>query len=126
MPAVFLVFLGGMLGGAVRIGLDAAIPSAGAVPLDLVVINVVGSAALGAVTGWSMVEGRAWWLPLVGPGLLGGFTTFSSIAALAWSAEAGLAVGAGVLAGTMAASVFAAAVGWRWAVRRADAREATR
>lgn len=124
MPPVLLVFLGGAIGGGVRIALDGLIESAGAVPWDLLVINVVGSAVLGAVTGWSVVMGKKWWQPLVGPGMLGGFTTFSSIAALVWSAHAGIVQGLIVLAGTMLAAVLAAAAGWRWGVARADAQAA--
>ncbi|WP_082096169.1 fluoride efflux transporter FluC [Demequina flava] len=124
MPPVLLVFLGGAIGGGVRILLDELIPSVGAVPWDLLTINVVGSAVLGAVAGWSIIMGKKWWQPMVGPGMLGGFTTFSSVAALTWSAQAGIAQGLLVLAGTMVVAVLAAAVGWRWGIRRADSQAA--
>ncbi|MDE0572574.1 CrcB family protein [Demequina sp. B12] len=126
---VVLVFLGGTVGGALRILIDYWIPSIGSpsweVPWDVVAINVLGSALLGALNGWALVMGRAWWFPMVGTGVLGGFTTFSAIAALPWAADTGLIQGAVVLGGTMLVSVVAAAAGWRWGVRRADAVEAT-
>ncbi len=115
---VFLVFVGGMLGGGVRLALDAAVPPIGALPWDLVVINIVGSAALGAIDGYIAARGARWWWPLVGTGMLGGFTTFSSIAALEWTSNAGLAASWAVLIATMAAAVIAAVAGRRWAGRR--------
>ncbi|WP_062069710.1 fluoride efflux transporter FluC [Demequina sediminicola] len=121
---IVLVFLGGTIGGAARIAIDVWVGGSGSLPWDLLAINVIGSLVLGAVTGWALVMGRRWWLPLVGPGMLGGFTTFSSIAALSYTAELS-ALWAGVtLAVTMVAAVLAAALGWRWGVKRADAVEA--
>ncbi|WP_084100974.1 CrcB family protein [Demequina sp. NBRC 110051] len=118
---VFLVFVGGMLGGGVRLALDAAVPPLGALPWDLVVINVVGSAALGAIDGYIAVRGARWWWPLVGTGMLGGFTTFSSIAALEWTSDAGPTASLALLIATMTVAVVAAVAGRRWAVARAKA-----
>ena len=78
--AAALVFIGGCAGGACRLAIDHAIETQDWA-YDIVAINVAGSALLGAVTGWWSVRGQRWWTPLVGPGLLGGFTTYSAMAA---------------------------------------------
>lgn len=117
---VLLVFVGGMLGGGLRMALDAVFPSVAALPWDLVAINVLGSAALGAIDGHISTRGARWWRPLVGTGVLGGFTTFSSIAALTWTSDAGPAASVALLVATMPAAVVAAIAGRRWAIARAE------
>ncbi|SEJ20130.1 FluC/FEX family fluoride channel [Demequina mangrovi] len=108
-----LVLVGGAVGGALRIGLTEAMPeSSGPVPWDLLLINVVGSLALAWAVARTQAHGPWALFPAIGPGLLGGFTTFSSIACLEWSADAPLDVAAGVLLATMAAAVAAAWLGW--------------
>jgi len=48
-------------------------------PLGTVLINVTGSLALGAVTGWWLFHGAdPGWKTAVGVGFLGGYTTFST------------------------------------------------
>lgn len=72
-----LVVLGGTAGGLARLGLLAV---SGSEPAGLLVVNVLGSGLLGLLVG---LAPRRWWLrPLLGTGVLGGFTTFSAALAL--------------------------------------------
>lgn len=108
-----LVFAGGAVGGAARIGIGELAPDASAaVPWDVLVINVLGSLLLAAAVAITQARGRWVIFPAVGPGLLGGFTTFSAIAGLQWSTGATPVGSALVLASTIAASVLAAFAGW--------------
>lgn len=80
LVAALLVALGGGSGAWLRWRLDAAISrhSRSDLLLGLLVVNTTGSLALGALYGLS----DSWWLiALVGTGLCGGFTTFSSASA---------------------------------------------
>ncbi|MEO5921200.1 MAG: CrcB family protein [Pseudolysinimonas sp.] len=76
------VFVGGLVGTALRLSADALLPHGDdAFPLSTLLINVIGSFALG------MLVSRLWpvapeWLRFgLGAGLLGSFTTFSAVAA---------------------------------------------
>jgi CrcB protein len=117
LPAGVAIFLGGCLGGAARIAIDELVTTHGAVPWDIVAINVIGSFALGVVAARAAAHGTRWWTPLVTTGVLGGFTTFSAIAALQWTQNVSLAATVTVLAATTVAAVVAAAVGWRIGMR---------
>jgi CrcB protein len=82
---ILLVALGGALGAGGREGLSLAIPEIDAVPVSIVVINVVGAFLLGylyrAVTRLGAESSRAKDLKLLlGTGFCGGFTTYSSLA----------------------------------------------
>lgn len=83
--SVALVFVGGMLGTAVREGLSLAFPAAGGVPFAILAINVTGAFALGfllhalALTGEDTGRRRAFRL-FAGTGVLGGYTTYSALA----------------------------------------------
>lgn len=46
-------------------------------PWPILLVNATGSLALGVLTGLSLEQG---WLALLGTGLLGGYTTFSTVA----------------------------------------------
>ncbi|WP_062291661.1 fluoride efflux transporter FluC [Demequina phytophila] len=108
-----LVLAGGALGGALRIVLTETLPhGAGPVPWDLIAINVVGS--LGLAWAVARTQARGPWraFPMLGPGFFGGFTTFSSIAALEWSAGTSPELAVTVLGGTIAAAVAGALLGW--------------
>ncbi len=75
---------GGFLGALTRYLLTAGLPAAGA-EVATAAINVAGALALGLLTGlWSRGRGpgsrSAWLRAGLGPGVLGGFTTFSAIA----------------------------------------------
>jgi CrcB protein len=73
-------FIGGAIGTAIRLGLDATIVHRDdQFPLSTLLINIVGSFVL------AIFVSRLWpitadWLRVgLGPGLLGGFTTFSAV-----------------------------------------------
>ncbi|MHB1489023.1 MAG: fluoride efflux transporter FluC [Cellulomonas sp.] len=82
---VGLVFVGGMVGTTGRYLLTTALPSHGGWPMATFTENVVGSFLLGALLeallrrGRESARGRRARLAL-GTGVLGGFTTFSSLA----------------------------------------------
>lgn len=83
-----------------------------AVPWDLIAVNVAGSLLLAAAVAVTQARGPWRLFPGIGPGFFGGFTTFSALACLEWSAGASPAMAAGVLAATIAACVAGAAIGW--------------
>lgn len=124
---LLLVFVGGAVGGALRLTVGAALSAEGSVPWDLVLINVLGSAVLGFVVSRAEREGGWALFPAIGPGLLGGFTTFSGIAALTWTTDAPEPWAWALLGLLMAGAVAAAGVGWWFgsaeAVREEDVKE---
>jgi fluoride exporter len=65
-----------MLGTALRLGLDSILHQ----PLSTLLINVVGSLALGFLTARVWPTAPPWLKAGLGPGLLGSFTTFSAFA----------------------------------------------
>jgi CrcB protein len=88
LSASFYVAIGGAAGSWLRYVVGrtwtAAIGpvAASAFPWATLTVNVVGSFAMGLLAGWLArfgSHGEAWRL-LLGVGLLGGFTTFSSFA----------------------------------------------
>jgi len=82
MFAVVAVLIGGALGTAARAGLDLWIHhDDGGFPLDTLLINVAGSLVLGFLVARVWPIAPAWVRAGVGPGLLGGFTTFSAVMA---------------------------------------------
>lgn len=72
-----LVAIGGSLGSLLRWLVDQWIPVAGDWPLPTLFVNVFGAGALALLL---VNERYDWQRPLVGTGLLGGFTTFSAVA----------------------------------------------
>jgi CrcB protein len=112
------VAAGGLLGTELRYAAGQLFPeTAGAVPWTTLVINVVGSFTLAALTTfWIARPGTAFWLRAgLGPGLLGSFTTFSALIIsidqqlrggfhAVWLAYLGLSLGLGL---------GAAAAGWK-------------
>ena len=79
----------GGLGAAARYLVDVGVGRrvGGAFPWGILVVNVSGSLLLGALTGLAL---HAAWLWQLGAGLLGGYTTFSTVAVETWLlAEAG-------------------------------------
>ncbi len=110
--AAGLAFAGGAIGGGVRILITEITPPEPGFPWIILAINIVGSAILGAVVGRGQERGSWRYFPLIGPGMLGGFTTFSTMAALTWTTSLdplGAVLG---LAGTMVVCVLAAAGGY--------------
>jgi CrcB protein len=80
LPLLVLgVALGGAVGGVARYGLALAVPAdRGEPPLGTLAVNLLGCLALGLVVGrW---RHTVWVRPVVGTGVLGGFTTWSALA----------------------------------------------
>jgi CrcB protein len=113
LPVVAAVAGGGALGALARYGLTEAFPgSADAFPWTVFAINVAGSALLALLPALGPVRRRPLLLPLLGPGVLGGFTTLSTYSeqarALAAQGRTGLA--ATYVVGTLAAALLAVLV----------------
>lgn len=118
---MIFIALGGGLGALARFAVDgwasararAWAPNLG-VPLGTVLINVTGSLLLGLLAGWWMFQTPdPGWKLLLGTGLLGGYTTFSTAsveAARLILSHRGWAAAAHAI-GMLAASLGAAAVG---------------
>jgi len=110
--SIALVFLGGCLGAAAREALGALVPAGAAFPVAVLIANLVGAFLLGLLLEGlartsSTASARA--RLLCGTGMLGGFTTYSSlalaIAALMQDGQAGIALGYGL--GTLLLGVLA-------------------
>ena len=74
MTDVLLVALGGAVGGLLRWGVGLL--GRGPFPWPTLLVNVAGSVLLGAVAQ----DGPAWALTLLGSGLAGSLTTYSTLA----------------------------------------------
>ena len=74
------LIIGGGLGAGARYLLDGWIMRgrSGAFPAGILIVNIIGSFLLGLLTGIPHLSPA--WLAIVGTGVLGGFTTFSSVA----------------------------------------------
>ncbi len=78
---VVAVLIGGLVGTGLRLGLDALLPHADdAFPWSTLIINIVGSFALGVLVARVWPIAPAWLRAGLGAGLLGSFTTFSALA----------------------------------------------
>ncbi|RNE62387.1 fluoride efflux transporter FluC [Cryobacterium tepidiphilum] len=126
---VGLVMLGGSIGTAGRYLLSTALPAWQGVPVGTFVVNIVGAFALGLLLEALVRRGpdhgvRRILRLLVGTGMLGGFTTYSSLAvetdglitgAQLWPAFAygALTLIVGALASTAGIVAGAAGHGWR-------------
>lgn len=81
-----LVCVGGVLGTALREGLGLAIPNLNGIPVAILTVNLVGSFVLGLLLE-SLARrgpdrgGRRIVRLLLGTGVMGGFTTYSALAA---------------------------------------------
>jgi CrcB protein len=102
---VLLVAVGGVAGSLARYGLSEQWPRLS----TTFAINVVGAFLLGALV--ARRPPQHWSRPLLGTGVLGGFTTFSALAVQ--TVDASLATGALYLLGTLLAGTAAAAWGLR-------------
>lgn len=116
LTAFALVAAGAVIGACARLALGEVWADAD-YPWSIVVINVVGSAALGWFAGAHGTASR-WW-PLVGPGMLGSFTTFSALAVTPLITEWPAVVSIALLAASIAGCALAAALGRYWGARRA-------
>ena len=127
MRSLLAVFVGGLVGTLLRLLLDLAVPHGDSdLPVSTLIVNVVGAFALGLLTArlWPRASGPL--KALLGPGLLGSFTTFSafavSLVALADAEEWPLA--AAYLALTIVLGLAAAWAGVRLGSRGASAQVA--
>ncbi|OMH31587.1 CrcB family protein [Tersicoccus sp. Bi-70] len=116
-PALFLgIAAAGGVGAALRFVVDGLVRSRtrGTFPWATVLINVTGSLLLGVITGLAAAHGldRAWVLVL-GGGLLGGYTTFStaSVETVRLAQGRRRLAAAGNAVGTAVLTVAAAAIG---------------
>ncbi|MET0783985.1 MAG: CrcB family protein [Leifsonia flava] len=76
------VFVGGLIGTALRLSIDAALPhSGGQFPWSTLIINVTGALVLGLLVGmlWKRPGLPHWVRAGLGAGVLGSFTTFSAV-----------------------------------------------
>lgn len=106
------VAAGGAAGGLGRYAAGLAVPDGTGFPWTTFAVNVVGSALLAGLLLLPLARRSALWAAALGPGVLGGFTTFSATSeqgrALLDAGRAGLALS--YLAGTLAACTLAVAV----------------
>jgi CrcB protein len=80
MLAVVAVLIGGALGTGIRITLDDLIPHTDTTfPVSTLLINIVGSLVLGFLVARVWPVAPEWLRAGAGPGVLGGFTTFSAV-----------------------------------------------
>lgn len=116
MTITLLVATAAALGAGGRYALDIAVQRRhlSALPWGTFVINVSGSLALGLVTGLATHHGlSAHWVRVLGTGLLGGYTTWSTFAWESFALAEQRRLGAAVLnvAGSLAVGLTAAAAG---------------
>lgn len=125
LDLVALVALGGVVGTLARYGLAEALPSWGSWPLATLTANLSGSALLGILLEALVREGpetqRTRMVRLtLGTGVLGGFTTFSSLAYeiehLVADGDPGMGVAYGL--GSIALGLAACFAGVAWAAAR--------
>lgn len=112
-----LVFLAGGVGSWCRFRFDGLINRAWrrSVPVGTLTINVLGSFLLGLLTGQALTHGgEASLLAVLGTGLMGGFTTFSTATVeVVRLTLAGRGTTAAILhVGMMVLAVVAALLGW--------------
>lgn len=108
------VALGGAVGTALRIILDVVfnLMFVSVSVLAIMLINAAGSFLLGFLVAglWKKPRTPRWLKVAIGPGLLGGFTTFSGVMVQALMMGNAVAT-AGFLALSIATSLFAALLG---------------
>jgi CrcB protein len=114
MLALVAVLIGGAIGTGLRLGLDDlfAVPD-NAFPVSTLIINAVGSLLLGFVVARVWPTAPAWIRAGVGPGILGGFTTFSAvmISMVTLAASGGVLLALVYLVATLVLGIGAAALG---------------
>lgn len=84
MKALFLVGLGSMAGGMARYALSNAVSGRMwlGFPIGTLLVNLLGCLLMGFLIGAAAKNPALKnWLPLLGAGMLGGFTTFSAFSA---------------------------------------------
>lgn len=116
-PALAVVALGGAVGALLRWGLSEAFPDpAAGFPWTIFAVNVAGAFLLALLPASAVVRRRPLLPPLLGSGVLGGFTTLSTYSdqarALVAAGRPGLAATYAV--GTLAACLLVVAVADRF------------
>lgn len=107
------VALGATLGTGARLAIDTLIPHSDRdFPLSTLVINVVGSLALGFLVARVWPSAAGWLRAGLGVGLLGSFTTFSAMAVSVMTLGIGW-VALLYVASTMVLGLAAAFIGLR-------------
>jgi CrcB protein len=107
---VLAVVVGALVGTGLRLGIDALIPHRlDEFPLSTLLINVVGSFALGLLVARVWPVAPAWLRFGLGTGVLGSFTTFSAV--IVSVVILGPVVGVAYLVITLIAGFAAAALG---------------
>ena len=84
MFAYLAVAVGGLVGTGLRLACDLAFPHAdGELPVETLVVNLVGAFALGWLAGglWTRPTTPMWLKAGLGSGLIGSFTTLSAVMA---------------------------------------------
>ena len=110
LPAVAVVAVGGAVGALLRHALTTAFPDvSGGFPWTVLAVNVVGCALLAALPASAVVRRHPLLSPLLGAGVLGGFTTLSAYGEQARALAAGGhdALAAAYVLGTLAACLVA-------------------
>ena len=82
MLAYLAVFAGGLLGTGLRLAIDTALPHADdAFPTSTLIVNLVGTFALGWLAGglWTRPATPTWLKAGIGSGVIGSFTTLSAV-----------------------------------------------
>lgn len=122
--ALPLVFLGGTAGTLLRHLLAAVVPPVGGVPLTIGAVNVGGAFVLGLLLGGlrgGPLTRRPHARLLVGTGVLGGFTTYSALAADGVAlARDDAALAAAYVGGSVVLGLLAAGLGVALTHRRAE------
>jgi CrcB protein len=78
---IILVGLGGLFGAILRYLITLSLKNYQLLPIGTLVVNVTGGFALGAVFALLNLQViDATWIPLIGTGFMGSFTTMSSFA----------------------------------------------
>lgn len=109
---LLVVALAGGVGAGLRYIVDRLAPTRGGFPVGVLLVNISGSLALGVLTGLGAVVAPQLGLVL-GLGLLGGYTTFStvSVESVLLAERGRWRDAAANLLGTLLLSVAAAAAG---------------
>lgn len=73
-----VVAVGGAVGGLARHGVDVVLPAGDGFPVGTLLVNVVGAALLALLPAVPAIDRRPLLPPMLGTGVLGGFTTLSA------------------------------------------------
>jgi len=120
MRNVFLIFLGGGIGSVLRHGTVLAAQRlwpAALFPHGVLIANLLGSLVLGFLFALPVVRAREGLWLFAATGVLGGYTTFSTLANDSWQLLLNQHPGLALLnaAGSVIAGIAAAALGWQMA-----------